>query len=161
MKNTQTIARLLLATTALTVLAQNGRAEVQMNVGGKHLPAKGTVRVLVVFAQFKDDLEDPTNYGWPSGQLPSWSDQLFASEQAASYAAWTVSDYYWQMSNGTYHVLGDIYPKLVVTTLNSDQYAQFKMTFSDINKEILSKVDPEIDFTRYDRWNISKVNNRV
>ncbi|MGH2567127.1 MAG: hypothetical protein ACRDGA_02225, partial [Bacteroidota bacterium] len=161
MKKTQNIFRTLLTVTGLAFLAQNTSAEVQMNVGGKHLPAKGTVRVLVVFAQFKDDQQDPTNGNWPSGQLPPWSDQLFATEAAAHYPEWTVSDYYAQMSNGEYHVLGDVYPKLVTTTLNSDEYALYKMTFSDINKEILSKIDPDVDFSTYDWWSITKYNNRV
>jgi len=161
MKTAQIIRHLTLAALTASVVTTTTQADVLMNVGGKHLPASGTVRVLVVFAQFKDDQQDPTNPNWPLNQLPAWSGQLFAGEQSNAYPEWTVSDYFSQMSNGRYHVIGDIYPKLVTTTLSSEQYAQFGMDFGVINQEILSSIDPEVDFTRYDRWSITRFNGNV
>jgi M6 family metalloprotease-like protein len=161
MKKTQTIRRLTLAALVAFVVNISARADVQMNVGGKHLPTTGTVRVLVVFAQFKDDQQDPSNPNWPLNQLPAWSHQLFATEQSTSYPAWTVTDYYFQMSNGRYHVLGDVYPNLVTTMLTSDEYAQSGMDFGSINREILSRIDGDVDFARYDRWGIMRYNGSV
>lgn len=161
MKTAQTIRQLTLAKLALVLLSTFALADVRMNVGGKYLPATGTVRVLVVFAQFKDDQQDPSNPNWPLNHLPSWSGQLFAQEQSTTYSAWTVSDYYHQMSNGRYHILGDVYPKLVTTTLTSEQYAQHGMDFGTINREILSSIDNDVDFSKYDRWGIMRFNGTV
>jgi M6 family metalloprotease-like protein len=161
MKNTQTVARIALVSILSLSHATPTLATVQMGVGGKHLPVNGTVKVLVVFAQFKDDVDQPSNPEWPSGQLPRWANNLFATQQSASYPAWSVSDYYAQMSFGRYHVIGDVYPELITTPLTAVEYAQQGKLYGDVNRDVLTKAAANGNFRAYDRWSTTTMNGRL
>jgi len=91
---------------------------------GVDLPARGHVRVFVVFAEVDFQPCGSSDQGvpnWPKGQLPTFRDTLFDNELTAGgvpTGAGYVTDYFYQMSGGQYVVLGDYVPNLVTLNCN-------------------------------------------
>ena len=116
---------------------------------GKLLPSTGQIKALVVFVQFKDHTtSDPD---WPVDSLPNWATDFIGStvEQGGNYPPGGLSDRIFRFSNRKLHVLGDIYPRAVITDLSSDQYA----SYGDVNLEIVQKIDKDVNFAQYDQLN--------
>jgi len=53
------------------------------------------------------------------------------------------------MSNHTFQIIGDVYDNLVTTNLNENQYS----SIGQVNREVLSRIDPEVNFSLYDNLN--------
>lgn len=53
------------------------------------------------------------------------------------------------MSNGTFQVIGDVYDDLVITDYNESYYS----SIGQVNREIILKVDPYVNFAEYDNLN--------
>src|SRR5690554_1149099 len=74
------------------------------------LPASGTLKVLVVFAEIdytvgSDPVPSGTS-GWPVGDLPIWADDLFDTAVLPNPHG-LISKYYRQASSGNFNVIGD------------------------------------------------------
>jgi hypothetical protein len=110
--------------------------------GGKYLPAKGTVKALVVFVQFKEDNYETED--WKSGKLPNWSVELPAR----------VKKYFSQMSINELDMDVDIYPECVKTDFTEWNYLDMRGDYGMVNKEILAKIDKNISFLPYDNWKL-------
>lgn len=119
----------------LTCGTANASIQYEANRGGYHIPSAGTIRALVIFAQFKDDNSVASD--WPLNQMPNWATSFIPS----------LSQYFIEMSNGSFNITGEIYPSLVISNNNMNSY-----NAGTINKEIIQKVDAQVDFTQYDNW---------
>ncbi len=77
------------------------------------LPATGTVRILIIFAEIDYDVNpanDPnpnTNADWPLHSIPSWVDEFCDPNVPTGTAQGLFTRYYQQASSGNYYVLGD------------------------------------------------------
>jgi len=91
---------------------------------GNTLTPKGTIKVLVIFAEVDCGPCPGSNKcgpgGWTEGQLSPDPDSLLDHELPAGQQPTAfITDYYFQMSLGQYKVLGDYYPQIV--TVPCDQ----------------------------------------
>jgi hypothetical protein len=123
---------------------------------GVYLPERGVIRALVVYVQFPDDT---TSRGsWPSGQLPGGYAGIIAPTDSASYPAWTLSDYYRKMSNGTdttgLNLIGDVYNALVWVPNSMQSYIDSAKNYGDVNRDVLTWLVAHtgINFANYDNW---------
>ena len=77
----------------------------------------------------------------------------------------SLTDYFHVMSNGRLHLIGDVYPNLVITPHSRDWYrnyfdnlwgnpssANYNKRFGYINNEVLLSIDNAVDFSLYDNW---------
>lgn len=113
-----------------------------------YLPTSGTIKVFVIFAQFKDDPQIDNN-GWAKNSYPSWANTFVNSSTGGSYPWNNLSHYFNEMSNGTYQVIGDVYNSLVTTDYNESYYS----SIGQVNREIIMEVDPYVNFAEYDNLN--------
>ncbi len=120
---------------------------------GKYITAHGTLKVLVVFAQFPDD-HDSTISGWADGQppdmMPTFIDSTTSEQSTNKY---NLTNYFNTMSMGKFHVIGKaVYVK---APHNSSYYASYNTTYKyyPSDKEVLQdKVDPLVNFNSFDTW---------
>jgi len=113
-----------------------------------YLPTSGTIKVFVIFAQFKDDPQIDSN-GWAKNSYPSWANTFVNSSSGGSYPWNNLSHYFNEMSNGTYQVIGDVYNSLVTTDYDESYYS----SIGQVNREIILEVDPYVNFAEYDNLN--------
>lgn len=110
---------------AISTIAQPSTLPVQRSENGWYLSPRGTIRILVIYAEIdydKNPKSDPQPDGsdkWHKGELPAWKDDLFDPFALAEPMA-QVSRYYHDMSLGQFIVLGD-YIDHVVTVHESEQ----------------------------------------
>jgi parallel beta-helix repeat protein len=123
--------------------------------GGIYIPSSGTIRVLVVFVQFKDD--NDYNPHWISGQVPDYMNSFIdATQQQGSSNYINLTNYFNQMSLGNYHVIGNA---IYVQTQENRSYYFDAANYGSTNpryfankKVLQQKVDPLINFSDYDNW---------
>ena len=110
-----------------------------------YIPTSGTIKVYVIFAQFKDDPNTDDN-GWEKNSYPSWANTFVNSSTGGTYPWNNLSHYYNEMSNGAFQVIGDVYDALVITDYNESYYS----SIGQVNREIIMEVDPYVNFAEYD-----------
>ncbi len=118
------------------------------DIGGKHITANGTLRILVVFVSFFDD-ETPHAY-WPAHSPPLYMQQFIDPDTATnSQSPFNLTNYFHQMSLGRFHVVGEA--RWVELLHSQEEYRNG--AYGRANRNALQEcVDPIIDFTQYDRW---------
>ncbi|HEX3073775.1 MAG TPA: hypothetical protein VHP30_09205, partial [Ignavibacteriales bacterium] len=126
---------------------------------GYWLPSEGLVNILLVFAQFPDDGWDVNNTAWPKGSAPAninnWVDQTWT----ATPTAYSLTDYFNQMSLGKLKVTGKTVS--VITPHTREYYLANGKKRIDIQKEILQQLDQTLDFAEFDRWKTTSVFNQT
>jgi len=113
-----------------------------------YIPTNGNIKVYVIFAQFKDDPQIDNN-GWAKNDYPGWANTFVNLSTGGSYPWNNLSHYFNEMSNGTFQVVGDVYDDLVITDYNESYYS----SIGQVNREIILKVDPYVNFAEYDNLN--------
>ncbi len=123
-------------------------AKVADDVGGRHITARGTLRILLVFASFPDD-STPNPY-WPVRQSPlSMTGFLDPDTLTASAGSFNLTNYFRQMSLGQFHLIGDAI--WVESHHSKTEYANG--AYGRANTDVLvGQVDSLIDFRLYDAW---------
>ncbi len=134
---------------------ENSNNNLFIRKGGKYIISVGEVRALVVFVQFSDDsLDSPL---WPltvPPSLPKWSNQIIGMQAdnigiSGERKFLGISDYFYEMSGGLYQVMGDVFPEVYVPEYSEDYYIQ-NGGIAELNKEILTNINPYVDFSQYD-----------
>jgi len=119
-------------------------------LGGYVLPSEGTLKILIIFAQFPDDNYDTQNSAWVKGQFPvnmqNWLDETWTSNPTP----WSLTDYFNQMSLGRLRVIGK--EASVITPHTREWYLQNSKNRYDIHKEIIQQLDQTLDFAQFDNW---------
>jgi M6 family metalloprotease-like protein len=117
-------------------------------IGGKHMPARGVVRVLVVFASFPDD-ETPHPY-WPAHQPPLFMRQFIDPDTLTrSTEIFNLTHYFRVMSLGLLQLVGDVI--WLESTHSQTEY--LNGSFGRANTDLISnRLDSLVDFSRYDNW---------
>ncbi|MFZ2325048.1 MAG: T9SS type A sorting domain-containing protein [Ignavibacteriaceae bacterium] len=156
----------LLSTAVLDI--QNTTAGIYPNPntlirGGQEKTASGTLRILVVFVRYKDDVENTAT--WPDyNVLPTWA-QTFVNPVIPSNGIFTpknISDFFDRSSGGdgtgnlgSFHMIGDV---VYVTTLkNENEYSLGWGGDTEVFMEVLQTLDNpsgsyNINFKLYDNW---------
>src|SRR5690606_17481183 len=109
------------------------------------------LRVLFVFAQFSDEVNQNTN--WPLNQLPIFANDLIDQNLSLNYRQGTLSDYWRVMSHGNFDFIGDVYPQLVILP-SAYSYQQANKNVDDVNQDLLNQIDPYINYSLYDNWKL-------
>ena len=117
-------------------------------IGGVHISAVGTFRILIVFASFPDDLT-PHPY-WPAHEPPVFMEQFVDPDTATrSQGAFNLTHYFHEMSLGQFDLVGDA---LWVETAHSQEEYR-NGSYGRANTDVLrERVDSLVDFSRYDEW---------
>ncbi|KPL21656.1 MAG: hypothetical protein AMS23_08990, partial [Bacteroides sp. SM1_62] len=90
-------------------------ARCQESRHGYWLPAKGTMRIFLVFAEVLNDPDEPGFIeGWEPGKLPRSPGYFFDHDlKRGDQPEGILTRYYYQASFGTFLVLADYYPDLI------------------------------------------------
>ncbi len=111
---------------------------------GYYLPAHGTLRILVVFAEIDYNVTtdpDTQNDQWVAHSLPDWANDLLDPYTPTGTANGLLTQYYQEASYGQYNVIGDY-------LLSSNNGGIFKILESDIsNNNYLDLLCNEINAT--------------
>ncbi|MAT38923.1 MAG: hypothetical protein CL946_04895 [Ectothiorhodospiraceae bacterium] len=107
---------------------------------GAHLPISGDLRGLVVYIQSQED-EFHSDH-WPSGGLPNWTDRYESD----------MHEYFYAMSGGTLNLHLDTYPELMRLSSPEHTYLNGGQNYGTAIKDILYRLDQQIDFEDYDSW---------
>lgn len=124
-------------------------------LGGRYItsftPNNTFLRVLVVFVQFPDDNYNPNFSQWPVNQSPTFMGSQFIDQDAGQNSTnGNITDYFWQMSQQQYKVIGTSYYRQ--TSHTRSYYIQNGLTRPDINKEVLQNLDATVNYNYYDYW---------
>jgi len=118
-----------------------------------HIPSEGVLKALFIFVQFDDDNNVKSNaWQYDTLSLPTWTKTFVNKEPSRSFPVNNISQYYYEMSNGKFFLTGDVYPELVRPLFNQEHYK----SISEVNYEILKRLDGKIDFSQYDNWSKSR-----
>ncbi len=121
----------------------------ELNIGGKAIPSEGTVKALFIFIQFDDDSTTKSkNWPYDTINLPDWTKQFVENKPTAKFKVNNLTQYFYEMSNGKLFLTGDVYPELVRPVRSMHSYKNI----SEVNTEILTRLDDKIDFSKYDNW---------
>ncbi len=131
----------------------NFEKELAEGIGGRYVPAKMNasepLKILVIFAQFKDDNSAPQNKEWPVNQFPIWKNQFIAEKfSEIPQKEFSISHYFYEMSYGQNLIIGKIFPEYVIVDLPVNS------SYAKANELILKEVDEKIDFREFDNWTI-------
>lgn len=118
--------------------------------GGLYITARGTVNALVIFAQFPDDSLDREHGEWPINQPPQRIGTWIDSVWTGSPTPYSMTDYFNEMSLGTYRFIGKA--RYVIAPHTRKEYMELGMKRADIHRELLQKLDATTDFSEFDRW---------
>jgi len=117
-------------------------------VGGLHITASGTLRVLIVFASFQDD-ETPHQF-WPAHNPPLFMQQFVDPDTAMhSNSPHNLTNYFSQMSLGQFHLVGDVI--WIESTHSQQEYTNGSYARANISL-LKERVDSLVDFSKYDNW---------
>ncbi|MCD6334611.1 MAG: M6 family metalloprotease domain-containing protein, partial [Candidatus Latescibacteria bacterium] len=98
-------------------------------------PVSGVRHALVIFAKFRDEAASDT--------APEWAKDLFNRQLPGS-----LSHFYAEMSFGQFTLDGAVLPKRYASDHSAEYYGDEE--YGAFNREILTKVDREVDFSEYD-----------
>ncbi|MEO8169216.1 MAG: hypothetical protein ABI623_13265, partial [bacterium] len=118
------------------------------DVGGRHITARGTLRVLLVFASFPDD--ESFHPYWQPHQPPMLMQQFIDPDTVMrSDGAFNLTNYFSHASLGQLNLIGDAI--WVESAHSQEEYRDG--AYGRANKHLLQeRVDPLVDFSRYDQW---------
>ncbi|MFH0733936.1 MAG: T9SS type A sorting domain-containing protein [bacterium] len=122
--------------------------------GGYALPSVGTINILMVFAEFKDDMFETNNVRWVKGQNPAnmnnWVDQTWSTNPTQG----SLTHYFNDMSGNKLKITG----KEIHVIAPHTRWQYYNMTpmkkRAAIQKEIIQKIDSTEDFADYDNWGL-------
>lgn len=120
--------------------------------GGKYLTSLGDLKVLVIFAKFKDDLNPHSC--WPTNSYPSEINNFIDENTNTSSTHFiNLTNYYNQMSFGNFRVTGKVICAETPFPINyyipkNEEYPVRSLA----NKDILKTIDDSVDFRKYDNW---------
>lgn len=136
------------------IMEEESTAAIQ--VGGKYIPARDTVHVLVVFAEFPDDVFDTTNVNWPKYPLagvypgPAYIDTFIDSLVSQNSANRNISHDFRVMSMGALKVTGKGY-HVVTPRTRQWYYSNGNLGHGSVNRDVLLKLDSTINFAPFDK----------
>ena len=118
--------------------------------GGQWMTAKDTVHVLIVFVQFPDDNNDPSNSLWPANSAPTFMNTYIDSLPSQASTNGNLTHYFRVMSQNRLILTGKT--RFVIAPHSNQWYIDNDWKRWVINKEVLQTLDVSLDFSEFDRW---------
>ncbi len=119
---------------------------------------EGELKALFVFVQFDNDSTFKSKYWkYDTLNLPDWTKNIVNRNSGNYFPYKNLSQYYFEMSRGKFIITGDVYPKLVRPKYDESHYKNI----SEVNYEILKRLDDKIDFSKYDNWTKKRDNTFI
>ncbi len=116
---------------------QRDRSRAKIASSGE-LPTRGYIKAPTIFVRFPDEYTDMSS-------PPSYSKDIFEMEIPGSF-----SHFYNEMSCGQLKVEGEVLPNLYVSDHPADYYMDKYLPYGQVVRELLGKVDSDVDFSRFD-----------
>jgi hypothetical protein len=124
------------------------------------VPSAGYVRTVIVFVRFADDTGEASGVhtglgAWRSpNRLPDFAPRLLSATPVPPFKEQTLTDYFYQQSQGRFVLYGDAYPE-VVTVQSESEYVPDLPGCLDLHRltgDVLHAVnsDPNFDLAKYD-----------
>ena len=122
---------------ALFFLLLAGTLHAQDSREGYWLPARGKLRIFLVYAEVMNDPDEPGSIaGWEPGKMPRNPGYFFDHElRPGEQAKGILTKYYQQASFGEFQVLADYYPRLISVDFNSLNGRGFQQILDTIMKQ--------------------------
>lgn len=130
---------------------------------GWHLPAEGTLRILIVFCEinYQNPDDDPTKGGneiWPAGKLPIWANELVDPHPPASaFAAKGLTNYFLHASSGKLLILGDYLKHPMGDQIFSVSKYDLRELINNINEALGNRIVTPSglnDIQHFDHWTL-------
>ncbi len=118
--------------------------------GGRYITASGALNVLFVYVQFPDDNYLPSSPYWPKGKAPMYMNATVDSVWSVTPTPGSITDYFNQMSFNKFRITGTAVS--VITPHTRKFYLDSGWRRSDIQEEVIKKLDTAIDFSQFDHW---------
>lgn len=127
--------------------------------GGKYIPSQGTLKTLIIFAQFPDDSLDVDHPEWPKNAAPRLLNTWVDSVESSPPTPGSLTDYFHQMSLGKFTLIGTT--RSVIAPRTRQEYKKRGWTRREIHKELIESLDSTMDFAEFDRWDYEGEYNHV
>ena len=130
-------------------------SEQHFEYGGVFTP-RGNLRILIVFVSYGEPYDSQDVDGWPvDSDLPTWAHpdspavfysdfSVFPTDIYSDTNRLSVSNFYYQMSNGTFKLIADYYPTRVRVDVSPTD------TWGIIHKKALEQLSNSINWSLYD-----------
>lgn len=131
------------------------RAPQNVTYGDVFTP-KGQIRVLIVFVSYGMPYDLQYLDGWPTNSdFPLWATNALKKSFYTDYSEFSnnvygdtnrhsVSNFYYQMSRGTFEVIADYYPRRVVVQVDPSD------TWGKIHQKALAQISNDVNWSLYD-----------
>ena len=117
---------------------------------GKYITASGALNVLFIYIQFPDDNYLPSSPYWPKGKAPAYMNATVDSAWSTTPTPGSFTDYFNQMSLNKFRITGNAVS--VITPHTRKFYLDSGWRRSDIQEEVIIKLDSTMDFAEFDHW---------
>lgn len=112
--------------------------------------------MLFVFIEFADEINEDDN--WPIGEEPGFMNKFLVKDKVLSGDYWnryrdsSLSDYYIEVTQGTFHVNGEA--RHIITDHTWGYYDSLNFSYEILLTEIYNKLksDTSISWTKFDQW---------
>ena len=123
---------------------------------GEIFTPKGDIRALIVFVSYGAPYDSQDVPGWPENSaFPEWATNSDSKVFYNSFSEFptdffsdtnrvSISNYYYQMSNGSFRLIADYYPSRVVVNVSS------LTKWEDIHKAVLDQISDDVNWGLYD-----------
>jgi hypothetical protein len=118
-------------------------------------PVSGTLRALVVFVRFQDDMEDTEQRNWPLNLTapPAFTQDLLADSPdpgdfGGAFPENTLTRYFFDQSQGNLILYGTVHDEIIVSDLPEDDYRTLGWGY--LSQEVLNEIDANVNFADYD-----------
>ncbi len=118
--------------------------------GGRYITASGALNVLFIYVQFPDDRYLPSSPYWPKGKAPVYMNATVDSVWSTTPTPGSFTDYFNQMSFNKFRITGKAVS--VITPHTRKFYLDSGWRRSDIQEEVIKKLDSTMDFAPFDHW---------
>ena len=120
---------------------------------GKHVTSVGELRTLIVYAMFSDNNNvSSAAWNYSKEELPGWTKTMINNSTRLDFPTENLTHYFYEMSNGNLMLYGDVYPEVIIPKYPQKNYK----SISEVNYEILSTIDKNVDYSKYDNWTRTK-----
>ncbi|MDX1429440.1 MAG: T9SS type A sorting domain-containing protein, partial [Rhodothermales bacterium] len=115
-------------------------------------------RALIVFLRFRDDAEVLTGCTERARQwsepdsMPAIAEYLIAPDREPPFDPRSITDYFYQQSNGRLILYGAVYPEVYVTAKRESEYGVGRLDLEAVTREVLETInrDNRFDLSDYD-----------
>ena len=131
-------------------------------IGGIYIPSKtpnSYFRILVIFAQFPDDGWNTSWTEWSKGSAPTYMNSFVDSTTTEMSNIGNVTQYFREMSLGTFTVIGKSYS--VIAPHTRQWYDNNNEGRSYINQDVIQELNQTVSFTSYDNWHLVNDYNSI